>query len=137
MEATQPAGSGPLGAGHIGQIHITVDDLDRSLAFYAGALGLRLLFRVEGQPMAFLDAGGIRLYLGQAEGSVVRSQPLLYFSVEDLDASHAALVARGVPFVSPPHLVHRGEDAELWMAFFRDPDGGMLALMAERPPAPG
>ena len=42
-------------------------------------------------------------------------------------------VARGVPFVSAPHLVHRGEDADLWMAFFRDPDGGLLALMAERP----
>jgi catechol 2,3-dioxygenase-like lactoylglutathione lyase family enzyme len=133
MEATHPAGPGPLGAGHIGQIHITVDDLERSIAFYADALGLPLLFRVEGQPMAFLDAGGIRLYLGQAEGSVVRSQPLLYFSVDDIDASHAGLVARGVPFVSAPHLVHRGEDADLWMAFFRDPDGGLLALMAERP----
>ena len=111
-----PAGPGPLGAGHIGQIHITVDDLERSIAFYADALGLPLLFRVEGQPMAFLDAGGIRLYLGQAEGSVVRSQPLLYFSVDDIDASHAGLVARGVPFVSAPHLVdsRRGRGPVGW-----------------------
>ena len=52
--------------------------------------------------MAFLDAGGIRLYLGQAEGSVVRSQPLLYFSVDDIEASHAALRSPWRPFVSAP-----------------------------------
>lgn len=32
-----------------------------------------------------------------------------------------------------PAVVNRTETAELWMAFFRDPDGNNLALMAEQP----
>jgi hypothetical protein len=30
-----------------------------------------------------------------------------------------------------PHLIARMPDHELWMAFFRDPDRNLLALMSE------
>jgi methylmalonyl-CoA/ethylmalonyl-CoA epimerase len=33
--------------------------------------------------------------------------------------------------VGPPHLVARMKDHDLWMAFFRDPDQNLLALMSE------
>jgi hypothetical protein len=39
----------------------------------------------------------------------------------------------GVHDVPSAHVVNRTETAELWMAFFRDPDGNNLALMAEQP----
>ena len=38
-----------------------------------------------------------------------------------------------VQFVSAPHRVARLADHELWMAFLRDPDANVLALMSERP----
>jgi methylmalonyl-CoA/ethylmalonyl-CoA epimerase len=40
-----------------------------------------------------------------------------------------------VNFEGPPHLIAKLPDHDLWMAFFPDPDGNMLALMSEvRPP---
>ena len=50
----------------IGQIHISVDDVDRAVAWYRDVLGLEFLFQVPGQPMAFFNCGGVRLYLGQS-----------------------------------------------------------------------
>ena len=49
----------------------------------------------------------------------------------DLQAAVETLSARGVAFETPPHLIARLPDHELWMAIFRDPDGNLLALMSE------
>jgi hypothetical protein len=38
-----------------------------------------------------------------------------------------------VRFLDGPHVVHREKTWELRMAFFTDPDGNNLALMAEVP----
>jgi methylmalonyl-CoA/ethylmalonyl-CoA epimerase len=38
-----------------------------------------------------------------------------------------------VPFDREPHLIARMPGHELWMAFFRDPDRNLLALMSEVP----
>jgi catechol 2,3-dioxygenase-like lactoylglutathione lyase family enzyme len=119
----------------IGQIHISVTDIDRSVAFYRDVLGARFLFDVPRQSMAFFDVGGVRLYLGTPESPEFRSTPLLYFSVDDVDEAYRTLRDRGVEFVGEPHVVHRADASELWMAFFMDPDGTNLAIMAERPVA--
>lgn len=120
------------GLGPIGQIHVSVTDLDRAVSFYRDALGVPLLFTVPGQSMAFFDAGGVRLYLGVPETPEFRSNPLLYFRVDDIQEAHRVLRQRGVVFRDEPHPVHRANGIELWMAFFADPDGNALALMAER-----
>lgn len=117
----------------IGQIHISVRDLPRAVAFYRDVLGMTLLFEVPGQPMAFFDCGGIRLYLGTPESSDFRSSPVIYYRVEDINEAHSALAARGVEFEGAPHIVHKTEDIELWMAGFRDPDDNYLCLMCETP----
>jgi methylmalonyl-CoA/ethylmalonyl-CoA epimerase len=39
---------------------------------------------------------------------------------------------KGVTFERDAQLVARMPDHELWMAFFRDPDGHLLALMEEK-----
>lgn len=53
----------------IRQIHVTDTDIERSVAFYRDVLGLQHLFTVQGQQMAFFDAGGVRLYLAVPETS--------------------------------------------------------------------
>jgi len=123
------------GLGTIGQIHLSVTDVDRSVAFYRDVLGLPFLFRVPGQPMAFFECDGVRLYLGLPESEEYRARGMLYFSVDDIDEAHRVLTERGVSFRDGPHLVHRTEGSELHMAFFTDPDGNNLALMAEVPVA--
>ena len=123
------------GLGTIGQIHVSVTDVDRSVVFYRDVLGIPFLFRVPGQPMAFFDCDGVRLYLGVPESEDFQSRGVLYFTVQDIGEAHRVLVDRGVTFRDEPHLVHRTEGSELHMAFFTDPDGNNLALMAEVPVA--
>ena len=123
---------GPTG---VGQLHITVSDLDASVRWYRDVLGLPHLFTVEGRPMAFFQAGSVRLYLGATEDERFRSRPVVYYDVDDVDAAYAEVTGRGAESVSEPHLVHRDGDTELWMAFVADPDGNPVGLMAERPAA--
>jgi predicted enzyme related to lactoylglutathione lyase len=122
-----------MAVGPVAQIHISVTDLDRSVAFYRDVLQVPFLFRVPGQPMAFFASGDVRLYLGVPESAEFTSRLVLYFRVEDIQAEHARLRAAGVSFRDDPHVVHRDGGHELWMAFFDDPDGHHLALMQERP----
>ena len=121
-----------LAGSSIGQVHISVTDIERSVAFYRDTLGLPFLFQVPGQPMAFFDCGGTRLYLAVPERGF-HSQPILYFRVDSVAVAHEALTANGVEFRDTPHVVHRDDAHELWLAFFTDPDGCLLALMEERP----
>ena len=54
------------------------------------------------------------------------------FRCADIALAVAELKRRGVAFVGAPHLIAPMEDHDLWMAFFRDPDGNPLALMSEK-----
>ncbi len=113
----------------VGQIALTISDADRSQVFYGDVLGLRLLDRYG--PLLFFDAGNLRLMLGEGP-EVTPGNGCVYFKVPDIEAVHAALAARNVPFQDGPKLIARMPDHELWMAFFQDPDGHQLALMTEK-----
>jgi methylmalonyl-CoA/ethylmalonyl-CoA epimerase len=126
------AHSTAFGLSTIGQIAVTVSDVPRAVTFYRGVLGLPFLFEAPG--MAFFQAGEVRLMLGVPEGTGgARLSSLVYFRVEDIHASCKELEARGISFTHEPRLVHRGTTADLWLAFFHDPDGNALALMSEVP----
>jgi methylmalonyl-CoA/ethylmalonyl-CoA epimerase len=123
--------AGPFGLTRIGQIAVTIQNLPRAVAFYRDILGMRLLF--EAPPaMAFFDCGGIRLMLSEPEGAKAEQfSSVIYYTVDDIQAATAELQNRGVTFEGPPHIIARLPHADLWMAFLRDPDGNMLALMSE------
>jgi methylmalonyl-CoA/ethylmalonyl-CoA epimerase len=53
---------------------------------------------------------------------------VLYFNADDLQKSHTLLRERGVKFRDEPHRVHSAGDRELWMVFFDDSEGNLLAL---------
>ena len=93
--------AGPL-TGAIGQLHVTVSDIDRSVAFYRDVLGLPLLFEVPGQGMAFFDCQGVRLYLGAAESPEFTSTPLIYFRADSAREAGAGRAPRGVELTSEP-----------------------------------
>jgi predicted enzyme related to lactoylglutathione lyase len=123
-----------MALGALNQVHITVTDVARSVAYYRDVLQLPLLFEVPGQPMAFFQAGDVRLYLGASETPEFASKVVLYFTVDDVNTEYARLVAAGADIVDAPHPVHRDENGELWMAFLRDPDGHQLAITQVIPP---
>jgi methylmalonyl-CoA/ethylmalonyl-CoA epimerase len=120
-----------LSAARVAQASINVHDVEKAVAFYRDTLGLRFLFQA-GPKMAFFDCAGLRLMLAVPEkpefdhpGSV------FYFKVDDIRQVADTLQSRGVAFEAPPHLIARMPDHDLWMAFFHDRDGNLLALMSE------
>lgn len=121
-----------LDLNHIGQIALPVTDVDRAEAFYSSALGLRRLYRFG--DLTFFDCAGVRLMLEKTHDpdSVARSS-VIYFRCADIALAVRALSGRGVTFDDTPHLIARMDDHDLWMTFFRDPDGHTLALMQEAP----
>ena len=119
------------GLSEIGQISVTVRDIDRATAFYRDTLRVRFLFSAP-PGMAFFDCSGVRLMLAVPEKPELdHPSSILYFKVPDIRASHAALAARGVRFGSEPHVVAKLPSHDLWLADFRDSEGNVLALMSE------
>jgi methylmalonyl-CoA/ethylmalonyl-CoA epimerase len=116
----------------IHQIAVTVRDVNRAVGFYRDSLGLTFLFRAP-PGLAFFDCDGVRLMLSLPEGTAPAGNSIIYFGVDDIRATHTALVARGVGFVGEPHLIARLPDRDVWLSEFRDSEGNVLALMSEVP----
>jgi catechol 2,3-dioxygenase-like lactoylglutathione lyase family enzyme len=122
-----------MALGPLGQIHLTISDLDRSVAFYRDVLGIPLIFVVPDQSMAFFMSGDVRLYLGKPESPEFATRSMLYFWVPDIEAEFTRLSGLGVEMADKPHVVHRDHSIELWMSACADPDGHHIVLMQERP----
>jgi DNA-binding CsgD family transcriptional regulator/catechol 2,3-dioxygenase-like lactoylglutathione lyase family enzyme len=113
--------------GAIGQIARSVKDIGEAVAWHRDVLGLKHLYTFG--KLAFFDCGGVRLYLDENGGA---ADSVIYFRVPDILSAHGALQARGIEFVSPPHLIHRHADGlEEWMAFFKDNEGRTLGIMSQ------
>ncbi|MFQ6615542.1 MAG: VOC family protein [Fidelibacterota bacterium] len=98
------------GPGEIGQVTLSVEDLDRAVAFYPG----------------------LRLMLVVPENGVTdHGNSILYSRVSDIQTMARRMIDRGIVFKSDLHFVAKMEDHDLWMAFFHDSEGNTLALMAE------
>lgn len=118
----------PFALGPIGQVSRHVSDIATARVWYGEVLGLPHLYSFGN--LAFFDCGGTRLFLSQSDTPGPES--ILYLRVPDIRAAHEELGARGVTFVDAPHMIHRHDDGtEEWMAFFNDPDGRPLAIMAQ------
>jgi methylmalonyl-CoA/ethylmalonyl-CoA epimerase len=123
-----------IGISRLGQVSINVHDLERATAFYRDVLGLPWLFTVSG--LTFFDCGGVRLMLSRAEKPEFdHPSSVLYFAVPDIAAAHRQMVASGAAFEGEPHLIAKMPAYDLWMAFFRDSEQNLLALMNEVPRA--
>ena len=116
----------------VGQISISVSNVDRAVEFYRDVLGINFLFQVPGaNPMAFFDCDGTRLYINQPENPEDSGTSVVYFKVDSAQEAAKDLEARGVKIDSEPHIIHQTDNYTLWMAFFRDPDGNLMAVMSE------
>ena len=115
----------------VGQIAVNVHDVERATSFYRDVLGLKFLFAAP-PGLAFFDCGGMRLMLATPESPEHdHRSSVIYYVVPNIADAYSALTARGVVFEDKPHVVARLENVEIWMAFLKDPDGNLLALMCE------
>lgn len=122
------------------ETHLTVRDLDRSIAFYRDVVGLTLAHRVPERDAAFLWIGGAgKGMLGLWSIGTSPLTQLLHFSVEvaldDLLAAPARLRTAGVTPRDGDEPVVIG-----WMpaasVFFDDPDGHSVELITMLPDPP-
>ena len=121
-----------IGISRLGQIAINAHDTGRATEFYRDVLGLALLFTAGN--LAFFDCGGVRLMLTPPEKPEFdHPGSILYFNVPDLKAAYGRMLAGGARFQDEPHLIARMPNHDLWMTFFYDTEGNLLALMSEVP----
>ncbi len=118
---------------------LIVENLDRSLAFYTGILGLGLGHR--SGPFAQLETGATRVSLyARAAMQATLGYPIsapsasapgfeLGFKVRDVDTAFADLVARGASPVTPPTTRSWGQRT----AYLADPDGHLIELAQSVP----
>ena len=124
------AATGTIGISRIGQIAVRVHELERATAFYRDVLGLSLLFSTGA--LTFFNCGGVRLMLSKAEKPEFdHPGSILYFVVPDIHAAYAQMKSAGARFEDEPHLIAKLPDHDLWMTFFKDPEGNTLSLMSE------
>jgi lactoylglutathione lyase len=127
------------------ETHLTVSDLDRSIAFYRDVIGLELAYVTPLQQAAFFwigSAGYAMLGLWKSGDGPQRMTLHLAFraTVDDVVAAPRMLQAAGIV----PLDFDGQQTAEPvvigWMpaasVFFRDPDGHLLEYIAMLPEAP-
>lgn len=112
----------------IRQVVLRVADLERSLEFWSGVVGLDL--RTRAGTFAFLEAGDIQLTLNEI-GRAIDDESLteVVFELDDIRAGHVALLEKGVPFEVDPRPVTSEGSRELWAAHFHDPDGHLASVV--------
>ncbi|MFG1478761.1 VOC family protein [Xanthobacter sp. V4C-4] len=132
--------TGPLDATDFRLLHamLRVEDLDRSIAFYTGALGMRLIERREHKKnqfsQAYLGYGGFSQMTLELVQNWQRETPYvagdafghIAIAVSSITRLCDRLSARGVPMPRPPRPQRHGEAI---VAFVVDPDGHRIELV--------
>jgi catechol 2,3-dioxygenase-like lactoylglutathione lyase family enzyme len=124
-----------LKLGPIDQIGLSCGDLDEAERFYTGILGLRLAGHVPGT-MKFFACDGVNLVL--FKGDAVTPNSIIYFRVPGdaglIERKVELLKSAGVKVETDAHVIARGwNGSDVWLAFFRDPFGNLLALKSDVP----
>lgn len=117
----------------LSQVGLIITDIDVAREFYGEKVGLPVLYSLPTMLIFDLDGASLLLSLPEDEVSHSAQGAVVYLGVEEIDATREGMSSRGVPFVDEPHVVHRTAESELWMTFFRDPDGHLLALTSRVP----
>ena len=122
-----------FGLSRIHQIALVSHDIPRSVAFYRDVLGMKLLFEFP-PTLALFDCDGVRLMLSlPSEPKYDHPGSLLYYHVPGRQPAVRELQARGLVCEHEPRVLGQLPAADVWGAFFRDPDDNVLALMSEVP----
>jgi catechol 2,3-dioxygenase len=122
----------------IGHIHLTVGDLDRSLAFYQGILGFEITARY-GPGAVFLSAGGYHHHIGLNtwQGAGVSPAPQGHaglYHVAILYPTRVALATALRRLVDAEYPITGFADHGVSEAIYLDdPDGNGVELYVDRP----
>jgi catechol 2,3-dioxygenase-like lactoylglutathione lyase family enzyme len=123
-----------LNLGRLGQISMLCRSAEQTEAWYRDVLRLPHIFTFG--ELVFFDCGGTRLYFRQVPEAEFRKGSILYFLVDDINVARDLLAERGIRFQGAPHMIYKDDQTgvEEWMAFFDDPDGNTIGIMARAQP---
>jgi len=109
-------------------VAIPVRNRERSREWYTMHFGFRVEFEVpERKTVALEDDAGLTLFLVESAEPPVPPFCTLTFQIDDVEAKHRELTAKGLVFEKNPQKLFWGYGAEL-----RDPDGYLVYLWDER-----
>jgi len=122
-----------LQLGPIDQIGLSCTDLDEAERFYSGILGLQMTGDVPGV-MKFFACEGVNIVMFLNE--IVSPNSIIYFSVPPraglIEEELKLLKSIGVRVESDAHVIARNwKGRDVWVGFFRDPFGNLLALKSD------
>ncbi|PYO93968.1 MAG: glyoxalase [Gemmatimonadetes bacterium] len=122
----------------IGHVHLTVSDLDRSLAFYRDVLGFEVTAQY-GRDAVFVSAGGYHHHIGLntwagrgAPQPAPGTTGLYHFAVLFPDRAALAATVRRVLDAGVP-LEGASDHGVSEAIYLRDPDGNGIELYRDRP----
>lgn len=116
----------------LGQLGITVNDVQVALPFYTAVLGLEFLFAPTAQ-LAFVQCGATRLMLSTPQGAgEVGKNSIPYFQTTNIEQFYTTALQRGATGERAPQLAAQMSEHQLWIAFLKDPDGNLIGLMEEK-----
>ncbi len=123
----------------IGHVAIRVKDIEASLEFYKGKLGIPEMFRLDRDGKLWLvylkitDNQYLELFPegegDRAPGKMAVGNNHFCLTVEDIDKAEADIIALGIPFSSPKKKVEDGN----WQFWIEDPDGIRIEFMQMDP----
>jgi predicted enzyme related to lactoylglutathione lyase len=112
-------------------VRVFVSDWERALRFYTETLGIPESTRDDALGWAQLATGACQLALEHVAADDAEGRRMIgrfvgaTLAVEDIEATHAMLVERGVAFVAPPRRQPWGGV----LAHLKDPDGNVITLL--------
>jgi predicted enzyme related to lactoylglutathione lyase len=119
----------------VSQVVVEVEDQDRAKEFWTEVIGFDVttdapyaegrrwieLAPPDGGPLLVLSPRPAHEFRRDVPDDLPHSP--VFFTCDDIEATHAELSARGVEFTTPPTKMEFG-----WWALFEDPDGTRYAL---------
>ncbi|HKW01767.1 MAG TPA: VOC family protein [Vicinamibacterales bacterium] len=131
-------------AGRLFEAHLSVADLDTSIAFYRDRVGLELAYTLPGRQAAFFWVGPrghsmLGLWAAGAAPQKITAHVAFSAALDDVLAAPALLQAAGIDALGFNGEVSDEPAVLAWMpaaaVYFRDPDGHLLEYIAMLPDA--
>jgi catechol 2,3-dioxygenase-like lactoylglutathione lyase family enzyme len=113
------------------QVSLAVKSLTDAEPFYTDTLGLELVD--DFGSFFIVRSGSTDLMITEGD----QPNSVIYFEPEDgIDAAFADIECSGAEIVEAPHCIAKDwKGVDVWLAFFKDPSGNLLALKSHVPNA--
>ena len=83
--------------------------------------------------MAFLDCGGVRIYLdANPDVNEAGGNSLIYFRTANINDAHESFKKQSVHIHQAPNIIAALPDRDIWLMWIRDSEANLLGVMEER-----